>query len=204
MSIFQTLNRLGILSVGRRPEWQKQTVTAGPPAGPASGIALSGAVKTLVFVSLRKDPRFHRARVQIPVFDDTTDYTITVDGTSYTETGDTAPEVTLEALAVAIGFDRAEAMEDTLTVRADETVTVSAASGSGQIEIVEEEARSADVQVWLYAARLGRWVLANEGAFDVSTGGVTERLSTAGFDRIYVQVDADGTAVAYVGPGVME
>lgn len=38
----------------------------------------------------------------------------------------------------------------------------------------------------------------------MSTGGVTERLSTAGFDRIYVQVDADGTAAAYVGPGVME
>lgn len=204
MSIFQTLNRLGILSVGRRPEWQRQLETEGPPAGPSAGIALSGAVKTLVFVSLREDPRFHAAKIKITSFDAATDYTITVDGTDYTEAGDTAPEVTLEALASAIGFDRAEAMEDTLTVRADETVSVSADGGTGDIEIVEEEATSADVQVWLYAARLGRWVLANEGAFDVETGGVTERLSTAGFDRIYVQVDADGTAVAYVGPGVME
>jgi|SRR5690625_2057700 len=204
MSIFQTLNRLGILSVGRRPEWQRQLVTAGPPASPSAGVALSGAVKTLVFVSLREDPRYHVAKIKITTFDAATDYTITVDGASYTETGDTAPEVTLEALAAAIGFERAEAMEDTLTVRADESVSVSASGGAGEIEIVSQEATSATARVWLYASGPGRWVLANEGAFDVEAGGITERLSTAGFDRLYVEVETDGEVTVYVGPGVME
>lgn len=203
MSIFQTLNRLGILSVGRRPEWQRQIETEGPPASSAAGVSLGGAVKTLVFVSLREDPRFHTARVQITAFDEETDYTVSLDGTDHTETGDTDAETTLAALAAAIG-PAATAGGDTLTIRADESVAISVEGGTGELEIVEEEATRADVQVWLYAAGPGRWVQANEGGFSVEEGGVTERLSTAGFDRIYVQVDADGTAVAYVGPGVME
>ncbi len=126
MGLFETLNRLGVLSVGRRPEWKVQANTTGPPASAGAGVSIAGSVKTLVSITLE------------------------------------------------------DATEDT----------------------------EATAYIYLLAGGIGsrppQWTLARNGTLTVDVRGLTERLDTAGFDRMYVEVVADGNYEVHVGPGVVE
>lgn len=125
MGLFQTLNRLGILSVGRRPEWQKQSNTNGAPSSFGDGIPLSGAIRTL-------------------------------------------------------------------------------------IHILPSSNSTCSARIWLLVGGTGEkpddWVVANGGVIEgIDDRGVIERLSTAGIERIYIEIfDAESDATVSIGPGVME
>ncbi len=217
MGIFETLNRLGVLSVGRQPEWKQQQATGGPPAAPGDGVSIAGSVKTLVSLSLREDAAFHTARISL-TYEAGTDYQVEVDSHAVTVTADTDLETTLQAVADAINADIAAgaivlaAVEDGEIVLRGRTadafeLATSITVGSGTITHTAD-ATEATAYVYLLAGGLGarppQWTLARNGVLDVDVRGLTERLDTAGFDRMYVEVVADGACMVAIGPGVIE
>lgn len=231
MSLFRTLNKLGVLSAGRRPEWQTQTQTEGAPASPSAGVGLTGAMKTIVHLPIWEDAHRRTARVRIPSFDEATTYTVEIDGAGFgvsasdtdavlTDFADELPtlEEVDEVVTVDLGED--EAGQFLLIQGRDEEsdweLTVTADGGEGEIR-AEMDPLAATARVWLRPGGTGdvpgQWVLANGGEFEVNRRGLTERVTTSGFSRIYIEVrpdavDGDNIEVrpmeAYVGPGVME
>lgn len=218
MGLFETLNRLGVLSVGRQPEWQKQTATSGPPTTAGSGVSIAGSVKTLVSLSLREDVAFHTARISL-TYEAGTDYLVEIGAASVTVTADTDLETTLQAIADAINIDGAASAIVLATVEDGEVVlrgrtgdafelVTSIAAGAGTITHTTD-ATEATAYVYLLAGGLGSakpaaWTLARNGVLDADVRGLTERLDTAGFDRMYVEVVADGACTVAIGPGVIE
>lgn len=221
MGLFETLNRLGVLSVGRRPEWKEPTSTTGAPSSSAAGVALTGAVKTLLHIALREEAHRRTARVSL-TFDAATTYRVTVDGNNVDVAADTDEATTLQAIVDAINADATvgaivtAAVEDGQVVlrgdaEADYTIATSIVSGAGEI-VHTADATTCTARVWLLpggvdgAGKPTAWVQANGGFFEgLDYRGLTERLDTAGFDRAYVELlDADGDVQVRLGPGVME
>lgn len=221
MGLFQTLNRLGVLAVGRRPEWASQSIIEGAPSSSGAGVALSGAVKTMVSIALRDQAHLHTAWVTIGEDDIAgTTYRVTVDGNNVDTTGDTDQATTLAAMAADINADVAAGAVVTAAVEDGElvlrgkgedvyTVAVSIEAGNGEMSETAD-ATTAAARVWLLSGGTGDmpgvWVLANEGVLEgLDRRGLVERLSVAGCARCYVEVfDADGKVSVAVGPGVME
>lgn len=224
MGLFETLNRLGVLGAGRRPEWRSQTSTIGPPSAVSAGVALGGAMKTLVHVALREVAHYQSARVTLD-YEAGADYTVTINGEAVMQSADTDTATTLAALADAInahsaldGIVEASISDDVLVVRdlvgAPFTISVSGTDATTQpasIMTVVVDATSCTARVWLLPGGIGNdakpsaWVVAGQGEFTLDHRGLVERLDTAGFDRLYVEIaDADGEVRVSVGPGVLE
>lgn len=217
MGLFETLNRLGVLSVGRRPEWQQQLATTGPPASTGAGVSIAGSVRALVSISLREDAAFHTARVSLTYAAATT-YKVTIGATSISVAATTDEATTLQSIATAINADSvanllvlAAAEDDQVVIRGRAqpavAVVVETTAGTGTISVTQD-ATEATAYVYLLAGGLGAkpatWTLARNGTLDADVRGLTERLDTAGFDRMYVEVVADGTCTVHIGPGVVE
>lgn len=217
MGLFETLNRLGVLSVGRRPEWKQQLTTTGPPASAGAGVSIAGSVKTLVSISLRENAAFHTARVSLTYAAATT-YKVTIGATALTVAATTDAATTLQAIATAINADPVANLLVLATVEDDQVVIRGLAqagfaaageitAGTGTITVTQD-ATEATAYVHLLAGGIGarppHWVLARNGTLDADFRGLTERLDTAGFDRMYVEVVADGSCTVAIGPGVVE
>lgn len=217
MGLFETLNRLGVLSVGRRPEWKLQTTTTGPPASAGAGVSIAGSVKTLVSISLREDAAFHTARVSITYAAATT-YKVTVGATALTVAAITDAATTLQSIATAINANPvanllvlATVEDDQVVIRGLSQAGFAAAgeitAGTGTITVTQD-ATEATAYVYLLAGGFGarppQWTLARNGTLDAEFRGLTERLDTAGFDRMYVEVVVDGSCTVHIGPGVVE
>lgn len=229
MSLFRTLNRLGVLSAGRRPEWFPVSDTAGAPDSPSVGVGLSGAMKTTLHLPLRATA--HRRQAEIIVgFAPSATYTIEVDEHSVDVLAGSDLEETLEDIVSAINAheEMAEIVtadvwsppqgDDQVRLRGDveRDWELDVSTTAGAIFGVIDPA-AADVRVWLRAGGIGnvpgQWALAQGGEFEVDRRGMTERLTTSGYSRMYVEVDVEEPeganvearpVVAYVGPGVME
>lgn len=221
MGLFETLNRLGVLGAGRRPEWRAQASTDGPPPALSAGVALGGAMKTLVHVALRDVAHYQSARVTLE-YEAGATYTVTINGEAVVQSADTDTATTLAALADAInanvtldGVVEASISGGVLVVRdvADAPFTISVSNTPVAVDdmTVEVDATSCTARVWLLPGginntdRPATWVVAGQGEFTLDHRGLMERLDTAGIDRLYVEIaDADGVVRVAVGPGVLE
>lgn len=230
MSLFQKLNKLGILSAGRRPEWKAQTDTDGAPSQFTDGVALTGAMKVLVHLPIREDAHRRVAFVHV-VHDDDTTYTIDVDGDSVdVEAGHDLQETNEKILAELIGDDdisetvSADLVDDQIRLRGDgeEDWTLSVSVGDSDDGAISAtiDPSGGIARVWVKPGgvnnedRSDAWTLAHQGEFDqIDRRGFSERVTTSGYDRLYVEWEPDEPAgenvearelTAYIGPGVME
>ncbi|MFU8802634.1 MAG: hypothetical protein ACNA8W_02385 [Bradymonadaceae bacterium] len=225
MGAFELLNRLGILSIGRRPEW-KTPASTGIPTSPTAGVSIAGAVKTMVWLECREELHRRTARVTI-TNDAATTYTVTIGGNAVATGGEATLEATIDAMVEDINTDvdagalvvasREGAGDDSVLLlrgagSADYTLTVGAETGSGTIDFTAD-ATTAEVWVYLYADGIGDkpegWAIAKDGHWgdigdEIDFRGITERLETAGYSRCAVEVVADGAVQVQIGPGVME
>lgn len=101
--LFELTNMLGVLQVGRDPEWTEQLDISGDPeyAGAPSrancGVYLQNTVQALVKVVMRREAHRRTCYVTPGTFDATTTYTTTIGGHAVPATG-----ATLAALLTAI------------------------------------------------------------------------------------------------------
>lgn len=220
---FHQLVEVGLRWAGQTPAWESQTATYGPPASPASGIALNGAAKALVHISPREQAHCRTFRLFIPTYELDTNYVVTIEGMEISTPAVGKVNETLTAIATAINAHptinqvvEASAYDigtQSIAVRgltpADFDLIVS--SGAGEF-VAASDATSCVAKIWMLADVPAdangygqQWVLANQGRFEVGAGGAVERVDTAGFDRLYVEIaDADGLVRVAVGPGVLE
>lgn len=217
------------LDASRVPDWSTQTDTEGAPEDADDGVSVEDAIKTLVHVPLRADA--HRRTAKIIVgFDPSATYTVEVDEHSVDVPAGGDIDETLDDIVDAITAH--DEMSDIVTadvwtppqgddqvrlrgdVERDFDLSVSTTDGA-ILGVIAPSA--ADVRVWLLPDGIGdvpgQWVLAHGGEFEVGRRGITERLTTSGYSRMYVEVDVEEPevanvearpVVAYVGPGVME
>jgi hypothetical protein len=223
MGVFETLNRLGVLSIGRRPEW-KVPASTGIPTTATAGVSIAGAVKTTLWVACREELHRRTVRIAVGVYDAATTYQVDISTFNVTAVAEGSIEATVDDLVSKLNADvdisalivatrEGSGADSVLVIRglsqADYTAAVSATSGTGTISITQADTTSADVRVFLYADGTGErpegWVQAREGFFQtVDYRGLTERLDTAGFSRMAVEVVADGAVTVRIGPAVME
>lgn len=220
--LFEGANELAILSVGRNPSWVTQAAFTGRPASASAGAHTQEAVRTLIEVNLREDPHHRTARVTVTTLDLTATYTVTVDGVAcaYNAGGAGAADLgdVLDGIAAAIN---AAAVSDIVEAEVDdETVVVTglggdhwsvaiAATGTGVLAC-ETDYALGRAQVWLLPAGASpstTWRAPRDGLMDVETTGLSERLDTAGFDRVYVELLdlaglGDGATVTFADPVV--
>jgi hypothetical protein len=219
---FQKANFLAILFGARRPEW-KVPASTGVPATATAGVPIAGAVKTYVWIQSREE--LHRRTVRIAIaFDGTTTYEVTIGAFQVDTTGDTDIETTIDAMVSDINSDvdasalvvasREGSGDDSVLLLkgvgpADYAVAVGTTGGTGTITITREDATDVDAWIYLYAdgtsQRPEGWVLAKDGHWDnIDYRGWCERLETAGFSRLAVEIVADGAVDVRIGPGVLE
>ncbi|RAL23041.1 hypothetical protein DL240_09145 [Lujinxingia litoralis] len=220
MGLFETLNRLGVLGAGRRPEWRSQSTTYGPPAALSAGVPLSGAMKTLVYVAPREEAHYRTARIRLS-FSKSALYTATINGIDVDQGAYNNEATTLSKLAEGINADvnlqplvqatyDADAREVIVRGLGPEDFMITTTSTYGDIT-VHADATECTARVWLLpggianAAKPSAWVQASRGEFMLDHRGMVERVDTAGFDRLYIEIaDADGLVHVAVGPGVLE
>lgn len=219
VGLFETVNRLATLVVGRRPEWTTQPTLTAPPDAPTAGVPLLDRARCLVSVALREAPARRTARVRITAADAATTYTITVDGHAVPITGESDVEDVASALKTAleadvdvaalvtVSIESTGGVADTLVLRGisadDYTITAAAASGTGTLTLVAD-ATTVTVRVWGLARGAGApaWTMLRGGDWgELDARGVIERLDCAGLERVAVQlVDADGAVTVAIGP----
>lgn len=222
-SLFELVNRLGVRSAGRSPSWTRQEDTTGAPTTASAGVNIRDALKTLIHVSLREEAHRRTARVE-PEYDSDTVYRVTIDGNDVDTNTDEGTIGDLDALLAEIRDNlngdatvgdivTASVEDDQVKIvgqdEADYTIETSIVSGAGTIDHTAD-ATQASARVWLYDGGRGdrprKWVLAADSDFgDLGYRGVTERITTSGYSRIYVEVHGEdgGTAVS-IGPGGLE
>ena len=226
-SLFELVNKLGVRAVGRTPRWTTQENTTGAPSSASAGVNIRDAVKTLIHVALREETHRKTARIAV-VYDADTVYRVSVDENDVDTDTDSGTIADLDALLAQIADNvNADAtvgdlvtasVEDGQVVlrgdtEADYDLAVSIVSGSGTIEIASQDADTASARVYLRAGgqgdRPGRWVRGEGVEFEaISYRGLAERISTAGYDRAYVEIfdvaPSGATVSVALGPGVME
>ncbi len=174
-AMYERANLLAILSVGDTPEWHEQVDGGGdaeydgPPDNSAAGVDLDGAVKTLVFVQLRREVHRRTVYIRPGTFDAATTYTAIIGGTSVGSTGaslalllaDIASDInangTTSLLVSATvvdtdGDDVNDAVRLVGLAEADYSIDVSVAAGTGTITA---EADPSSCTARLYATGAG-------------------------------------------------
>lgn len=220
---FHQLVEVGLRWAGQTPAWQVQDDTYLPPTSVSSGVALEGAAKTLVHITPRAEAHRRTFWLMIPVFDPAAEFVVTIEGIAVSTPAVAKADDTLTAIAAALNAhptinqiveasaydpETGAVLVQGLTPD-DFELTVSSTLGEF---VAAPDATSCKARVWLLAdvpaAYYGggsRWVVANQSEFETGSGGVVERIDTAGFSRIYVEiVEQDGLVRVAVGPGVLE
>jgi hypothetical protein len=80
MGLWDTVNLLGMLLVGREPEWVEQAATTGAPTSANDGVPLQDSPVAFLSVAMREEVIHRIARVTVSVLDLTDTYTVTIDG----------------------------------------------------------------------------------------------------------------------------
>ena len=207
-----------------------------------TGFGSAGSVKVPLVVALREDPSKRTFRIEITTTDLTATYTVTIDGNavSYDANAASAADVDdiIEGLVAALnnaggtGVTGNATVAATLTAQVDPddstkvlvegdteshyTIAVST-TGSG-VQAVVADPSSCTMRLWVkwYSASTSPpWTQVNSGSKTLDYRGWSDRISTAGFSRLYVELDSlagtgDGTsgitydADVYVGPCGLE
>jgi len=170
----ELLNELGILSVGRNPEWIEVSDTSGAPDSVSDDVALVDAPTAYILVVLRENAAYRTARVTVGA-DAATVYRTTiydpVTGSAPVEV-DYAPssgagteEAIVQGIATAINGDATassivtaqatdeddDGTDDTVTVTGDSErdyeISTSIVSGGGTISHTADATRC-DVRLW--------------------------------------------------------
>lgn len=220
-SLFEKVNKLSVLSVGRRLKFSAQDevksgALPGPPSSAADGTNLEDAVIAMLAVRLREDAASRTADVTIDTVDDTATYTVTIDSNAVNYAasgGDTETEI-VEGLRDAINADGTVSAIVTATVDGDTlklsgdgaddyTIAVSA-TGSGALSFLAD-ATEVDFKIWLYSSDAESWFAPEGGEFETIGENWIDRADVAGVDRAYVEITAtDGRVTPHVAPGGME
>lgn len=203
--IFALLNRLGILSAARALDWIEQSSTADvAPSIDTDGVSVSGVLFTQFEVLTREQPAYRTTRITFSAHDAASGYNVVVNGNTVAIV-DGANIPTTIALAVnAINADgvvnlivtaAAEARNgttvDTLVLRgvaeADYTCAVATTSGTG---VITSELDATGATGKFYSLAGGRnastsWAEIPDSEFTVGTGGIRDRMRTAGASRIF-------------------
>jgi len=227
--------KTSLLKVGRNFEWFAQTDADvdGPPSQPSDGMAIGESVTCAALVSLRDDPSTKRTDIEVTA-DGSTVYEVTVAGqtASYDASGGDGAEDTiineLQSAVAGLGVSdvSADAVDtdssgsvDTLRLTGDTQagyeVSVSIGSGSGTITVSYEDASQAAVRLWAKAGGTGfgtlsgppeEWVAINQAYWPtLDFRGITERLTAAGYDRLYAElIGADGDVDIYLARAIEE
>lgn len=222
-SLFELVNRLGVLAVGRRPRWSIQTDGEGAPDGASAGVSILGSVQTLIHVALREEAHRKTTRIETTAtITGSANYRVNVDGIDvfYADPNDDPDNIlaglrdTINAVAPVSAIVTASVEAGQLVIRgvaeADYTIAVSDDETNDQLAIVREDASEAKARVWVRPAgsvdRPDAWTALEGELFDdIDRRGLLRRLSTAGYRRCYVEIfDEDGDLTVSVGPAVEE
>ena len=231
--IYTSATELAILSAGRAPVWTTYSPSSNQvehaPLNAAYGVPLSGAVRTLVHVSLREEAWHRTARLSLAVVDANATYSVTINGTTvnYVATADTEQEImdgiaaainangTIAPLVTATAVDTtgSAAGRDTVLIQGDVEADFSlnfTATGTAD-PVASADPVSATVHLWWSPdAQVGstppaQWV-ASEGSYTIDRRGWVARLDSAGFARMHVEASAfaghasDGVVVSISKP----
>lgn len=79
--LFERANEIAVLSGGRRAEWKALVAAEGAPTTDADGVAMGGALKTIVVFDLREDVGARRCRFTVVTLTFTNTYRVTINGT---------------------------------------------------------------------------------------------------------------------------
>jgi hypothetical protein len=225
-SLYQIVNQLAMLMVGRNPSWSAQATDAqtGAPADDAAGLTILNSPRVMLHAALRETPHLFTARILIDTADASTSYSLVVNGNAITPvTGEAtaagiiADYITavgaaapVDALVTVVGEESVSGGGiDTLLIEgkaeADLTITAAATSGTGALTLTTD-ATVASLRLWGLPKGAPNWVLVRDGDFGpLDYRGFVERFDTAGFERLYVEVyDEDGTVTISLGPATSE
>lgn len=229
--LFEIVNLLSVLLVGRKPEWQLQAPLTALPASLAAGVALGNSPRAGIHIALREELHRKTARVKISVGDAATTYGIVIGGNAISTVGEAAREdivqeliILLEASApinalVTYGTESSDGvLADTIVIRgkssADYTITASATGGVGAL-VLTKDATTCTAKV--YGLPGGKtpgaplpqlpWCLVRNGDLGaLGIEGLTEGgLNAAGYAQLAVVIgSADGQVRAWIGPAIQE
>lgn len=229
--LFEIVNQLSVLLVGRKPEWKLQPALTTLPATTAAGVATGNSPRMALHIALREELHRKTARVKITAGDAATTYGITIGGTTISDVGESNLEDIVQELLGLLGASApinalvtysTEASNgadvDTIVFKgksnADYTITASATGGAGALELTKD-ATTASAKVYGLpggkrpAATLPQlpWALTRNGDLGTLTAeGLLEGgLNVAGLDQIAVVISgADGQVRVWIGPAIQE
>lgn len=229
--LFEIVNILSVLLVGRRPRWTLQSLLTSAPAALDAGVALNDSPRAAVHIALREELHRKTARVRIVTGDAATTYNITVGGTTVSASGESDRENILQELAglldasapiTALVTYTAESSDgsvvDTLVFKGlapgDVTFAASAVGGTGALELTQDATTCSAKVYGLPGGTLPSstqpqlpWCLVRNGDLGTLTAeGLTEGgLNVAGYKRIAVVITgADGQVRTWIGPAQQE
>ena len=187
---------------------------------PGEGADVSGAIKAMVRVRLRADPRWRRSIFWVSTHVAGETYTVTLDGTPFATvvSGVTEAEA-LQECADTINADpdwaaSVDTMEipgvgsvDVLIVRPtgdDTNYTIGLSATGGAVLASTQEAAEVDFELWAIqrgASQINAWDRVNGGAIAGLEYNWIERVDVAGLDRLCVRfVATDGLVSAQISP----
>ena len=217
-SLFQLVNQLAELAVGRRPRWQMQDSTGGVPTMATDGASMQSAVVNRLQISLRENLGFKTTRIDATAdpAGGFTSYEITVDGSTLSEPASTSGDDLLGFLAAELNATSAVVTASVegslLVIRGNSTddyaISVNAAEGDGTIEIAHEDASTADARIFRLPGGTSTdrpdWGV-HESLENLDFRGAQIAVPVAGYRRCYVEIDnADGDVIVTHGPCVSE
>jgi hypothetical protein len=216
--LYTTATELAVLHAARSPAWGAPATPTAEPANAGAGVALQGAIKTLVHVSLREETHRRTVRLGITSPDLAAVYTVTIDGTAvaYDAAADTAAslEEVVDGIAAVLNANgavnqliEAEAVNDddgTDTPRTKVRIRgklgaayavnfTQVGPGADPVLSAVADYESAELRLWWYpGARVGVAPpgrwVAPSGPVPIPRFGFLERYDSAGLDRCHVQL----------------
>lgn len=229
--LFEIVNKLSMLLVGRRPEWKLQAPLTGPPATLAAGVPLGNSPRAALHIALREEVHRKTARVRITAGDAATTYAITLGGTTISDVGESTPENIVQELLglldasapinALVTYSTASSdgsVVDTIVFKgkaaADYTISAQPTGGAGALELVQD---ASTCTAKVYGLPGGKtpaagqpqlpWCLVRNGDLGtLGAEGLTEGgLNVAGYATLAVAIEgADGQVRVWVGPALEE
>lgn len=225
-SLFELVNRLAVLVVGRQPRWDTQNATTGAPTSGSSGASAQGALVSRTQIDLREDVAFKTVRIEhTGEIIGEGDYTVTINNNGVLEeTGSGTKEDALEDLRDGINADAT--VSDIVTASVgdnddgdpqlvlrgeaedDYTVAVSTNLVGDELEVVHEDASTCDALIYRLPAgsnseRPG-WAF-YQAHESLDYRGLQIEIPIGGFSRLYCEItSADGDVTVTHGPAIEE
>jgi hypothetical protein len=216
VALFELANEIAVLSGGRRAEWTALPAVEGAPTTANDGVALLGALKTLVVFDVREDVGARRGRITIATLTFTNTYRVTINGNDadFDATASSTLQEVLDGIANEINTttgvknvvtatvidDDEDGTDDTVLIvgksendyTIDHSVAGDTPPNNGDLKIVADPVIGS---IRIYAAAGGlvpsrpdSWRIIRDGEIiDIDFRGFVDRLDTASLDRIHIE-----------------